>query len=70
MDKTKKQNAFSLVNELLNNKEKVKIYNIGMVGEEVITRAYRKLSVKELENIRILINHIIKEKKIYINNQK
>lgn len=37
--------------------------NSGVVGEQLIISAYNQMDIKQLEGMRIIINHLIKKKK-------
>lgn len=49
----------------MKNRKNNKPLNSGVVGEKMIIASYDLMDIQQLEGMRIIINHLIKEKKHY-----
>jgi hypothetical protein len=52
-----------LINEITKESKNVEEFHTGMVGENIFIASYQRLPVEKLEQIRYIINKIIKKKK-------
>ncbi len=59
-----------LLKNINRNVKKAESYNTGLVAEKLIVASYETMTIRQLEQLRYVLNQIIKKKKIYKRMKK
>ena len=60
-----KDNMFNLMKRINKESKKAKKYNTGLIGENLIVASYKQMPLDKLEGMRIILNDVIRTKKIF-----
>ena len=60
-----KDNLFDLMKRINKESRKSKRYHTGLIGENLIVASYKQMPLDKLEGMRIILNDVIRIKKIF-----